>query len=162
MEKADFYYRHKPSPVSFLFIYCICFGLSYWLIKNSPVISNKIVDIIMLLNIPRINFLHNLPYGKILSVPFLIYGIRILLWNVMSYYEIDSTRIRLLTGHLTRKEEFVLVSDIHEVSFKQNMIEAPFRIGSLLLKTRMGEFDIRGVYHIKQVVENLRKTSSYL
>jgi len=115
----------------------------------------------MLLNIPRINFLHNLPYEKILSVPFLIYGIRVLLWNIMSYYEIDSTRIRLLTGHLIRKEKFILVSDIHEVSFKQNMIEAPFRVGSLLLKTRMGEFDIRGVYHIKQVVENLRKTSSY-
>jgi len=129
--------------------------------KNSPVISKKIVDLIMLLNIPRINFLHNLPYEKLLSVPFLIYGIRVLLWNIMSYYEIDSTRIRLLTGHLIRKEKFILVSDIHEVSFKQNMIEAPFRVGSLLLKTRMGEFDIRGVYHIKQVVENLRKTSSY-
>jgi uncharacterized membrane protein YdbT with pleckstrin-like domain len=161
LEKADFYYKHKPSPVSFLFIYALCFGLSYWLIKNSPVISTKIVDLIMLLNIPRINFLHDLPYGKILSIPFFIYGVRVLLWNFMSYYEIDTTRIRLLTGHLIRKEQFVLVSDIHEISFKQNLIEAPFRIGSLLLKTRTGEFDIRGVYHIKQVVENLRKKSSY-
>jgi len=161
LEKADFYYKHKPSPVSFLFNYALCFGLSYWLIKNSPFISNKIVDLIMLLNIPRINFLHNLPYGKILSIPFLIYGMRVFLWNLMSYYEIDTTRIRLLTGHLIRKEQFVLVSDIHEISFKQNLFEAPFRIGSLLLKTRTGEFDIRGVYHIKQVVENLRKKSSY-
>jgi uncharacterized membrane protein YdbT with pleckstrin-like domain len=161
LEKADFYYKHKPSPVSFLFIYGICFGLSYWLIKNSPVISKKIVDLLMLLNLPRINLLLDLPYGKILSIPFFIYGIRVFLWNLMSYYEIDTIRIRLLTGHLIRKEQFVPVSDIHEISFKQNLIEALFQIGSLLLKTRTGEFNIRGVYHIKQVVENLRKKSSY-
>jgi uncharacterized membrane protein YdbT with pleckstrin-like domain len=107
------------------------------------------------------HLLHELPFGKLLSIPFLIYGIRTFLWNLMSYYEIDTTRIRLLTGHLIRKEQFVLVSDIHEISFKQNLLEAPFRIGSLLLKTRMGEFTIRGVYHVKQVAEDLRSKTSY-
>jgi uncharacterized membrane protein YdbT with pleckstrin-like domain len=161
VEKVDFHYRQKPSPISFLFTYAICFGSSYLLIQHSPTVSRKILDLIVLLRIPQINILHNLPYGKILSLPFLVYGVRVLLWNIMSYYEIDTTRIRLLSGHLIRKEQFVPMSDIHEISFKQNLIEAPFRIGSLLLKTRSGEFSIRGVYNIKQVVEDLRRKASY-
>lgn len=161
MEKVDFHYKQKPSPISFLFTYAICFGSSYLLMQHSPAISGKILELIALLHIPRINILHDLPYGKIFSIPFLVFGVRVLLWNIMSYYEIDTTRIRLLSGHLSRKEQFLLVSDIHEISFKQNLIEAPFRIGSLLLKTRAGEFNIRGVYHIKQVAEDLRRKASY-
>jgi uncharacterized membrane protein YdbT with pleckstrin-like domain len=161
LEKAEFYYRQKPSPISFLVIYAICFGSAYLLIKYSPVVSKTIVSLIANLHTPRIRLLQNLPYGKLLSIPFLVYGLRILLWNIMSYYEIDTTRIRLLTGHLARKEEFILVSDIHEISFKQNLIEAPFHIGSLLLKTRAGELNIRGVYHIKRVVEDLRRKASF-
>jgi uncharacterized membrane protein YdbT with pleckstrin-like domain len=161
LEKADFYYKQKPSPISFFFTYAICFGSSYLLIQHSSFVSKTMLDLFALLHIPRINLLHELPYGKILSIPFFIYGVWVLLWNIMSYYEIDTTRIRLLTGHLTRREQFILVSDIHEISFKQSLIEAPFRIGSLLLKTRTGEFNIRGVYHIKQVVEDLRRKASY-
>lgn len=161
MEKADYYYKHKPSFVSFLFIYFVCSGVSLWLISNSPMVSKKIVDLVRPLNIPYIGLIYNLPLGKLLSIPFIIYGVRVLIWNLMSYYEIDPTRIRLITGHLIRKEQFILVSDINEISFRQNLIEAPFRIGSLLLKTRNGEFVIRGIYNVKQVVETLRKKSSY-
>lgn len=161
VEETDFYYKHKPSFVSFLFVYLLCSGVSLWLISNSPMVSKKIVDLIKLLNIPHLNFLYTLPFGKLLSVPFVIYGVRVLMWNLMSYYEIDLTRIRLIAGHLIRKEQFILVSDIHEISFRQNLIEAPFHIGSLLLKTRNGEFVIRGIYNVKQVVETLRKKSSY-
>jgi uncharacterized membrane protein YdbT with pleckstrin-like domain len=131
------------------------------MIQNSAYVSKTILDLFLFLHIPRINLLHELPYGKLLSIPFVVYGVRLLLWNVMSYYEIDTTRIRLLTGHLTRKEQFILASDIHDISFKQSLLEAPFRIGSLLLKTRTGEFNIRGVYHIKHVVEDLRRKASY-
>ncbi len=119
------------------------------------------MSLLSLIHVPRVNLLQNLPYGKLLSIPFIVYGLRIFLWNIMSYYEIDTSRIRLLTGHLARREEFVLVSDIHEISFKQNVLEAPFQVGSLLLKTRAGEFNIRGVYRVKQVVEDLRRKTSY-
>lgn len=135
--------------------------MAYLLIQQSPAISKKVLELLALFRVPRIPLLNELPYGKLLSIPFLIYGIRVLLWNLMSYYEIETTKIRLLTGHLTRKEQFVLVSDIHEISFKQNLLEAPFRIGSLLLHTRMGEFTIKGVYRVKQVAEDLRKKTSY-
>jgi uncharacterized membrane protein YdbT with pleckstrin-like domain len=161
LEKFEFYYKQKPSPVSFLFTYALCFGSAYFLILQSPAISRKVTELLPLFHIPRINTLNELPYGKLLSIPFLIYGIRVLLWNLMSYYEIETTRIRLLTGHLIRREQFVPVSDIHEISFKQNLLEAPFSIGSLLLKSRMGEFTIRGVYQVKQVAEDLRKKASY-
>jgi len=161
LEKFEFYYKQKPSPVSFLVTYIICFGSAYLLMQQSPTVSKKVSELLMLLHVPRIDLLNELPFGKILSIPFLIYGIRVFLWNLMSYYEIDATRIRLLTGHLSRKEQFILVSDIHDISFKQSLLEAPFRIGSLLLNTRMGEFTIRGVCHVKQVVEDLRKKASY-
>jgi Bacterial PH domain len=161
LEKIDFHYKQKPSPVSFLFTYAICFGSCYLLIEHSLFVSKTILDLYLLLHIPRINLLHELPFGKLLSIPFFIYGLRVLLWNIMSYYEIDTTRIRLLTGYLTRREQFILASDIHEISFKQSLLEAPFRIGSLLLKTRAGEFNIRGVYHVKQVAEDLRRKASY-
>ena len=121
----------------------------------------KITDLVILLRIPQSKVLHNLPYGIILSVPFIACGIMTLIWNVMGHYEIDATRIRLLTGYLSRKEQFVPLSDIYEISFKQNLLEAPFRIGTLMLKTRNGSLDIRGVYRVRQVVEDLRKKASY-
>jgi len=159
MERADFYYKHKPAIISFLLSYIICFGVSYWLISNSSEISGAMNRyVIRHIPIPYSNHLSNLPYGKIFSLFFLFYGVRTLLWNLMSSYEINSIEIRMLTGHLSRREQSFPLSDFYEISFKQSMIETPFRIGSLILNRRRGgQLIVEGVYNIKSVAETLRK-----
>jgi len=159
MEKTDFYYKHKPAIISFLLVYIICFGVSYWLISNSPAISREMNRyVIGLIPAPYSNHLSNLPYGKIFSLFFLFYGIRTLLWNLMSSYEISSFEIRILTGHLSRREQCFSLSDFYEISFKQNLIETPFRVGSLILNRRRGgQLIVEGVYNIRDVAEILRK-----
>lgn len=159
MEKPDFNYKRKPAFISFLLVYLFCFGISFLLIDNSPAISKVISgQIIVRFNIPLPDFLWNLPYGIILSLPFLIYGIRKVLWNLMSIYEFNSSEIRLLTGSLSRKEHFFHISDFFEVSFKQNLIETPFGVGCLILTSMKGgrRLIIKGVYNVKSVVEVLR------
>jgi hypothetical protein len=75
----------------------------------------------------------------------------------MSSYEINPSRISLLTGSLVRKECFFSVSDFCDVSFKQNLFEAPLGIGKVTLTGRDGgRVLIRGVHNIKSVVEALR------
>jgi len=159
MEKPPFNYRRKPSFISFLPVYLVCFGISYLLIDNSTLISKEITSRIItgpgiLNSVP----VRNLPYGIIFSVPFIIYGIYRLLWNIMSRYEFSSTDIRLLTGSLSRKESFSPVTDFYEVSFRQNLIETPFGIGCLILAPLKGgrRLIIRGVYKVKTVVDALR------
>lgn len=159
MENSDFYYKRKPAFISFLLIYFFCFGISFWLIDSSPAISKEISrQFIAKLGIPRSNPLWDLPYGIIFSLPLLIYGIRTLLWNLMSSYELNSSEIRLLIGHLIRNERFFLISSFNEISFKQNLIEAPFHVGSLVLKAKgRSQLIIKGVYNVRYVVECLRK-----
>jgi len=137
----------------------MCFAISYWLIDNSPAISKEINKyVITRLPIPHLNPIMNLPFGKIFSLFFIFYGIRTLLWNLMSSYEITSFEFRMLTGHLSRKEQVFPVSDFYEVSFKQSLIETPFRVGSLILSRRRGgELIVKGVYNIRSVAESLRK-----
>jgi hypothetical protein len=158
MEKSGFYYKHKPAIISFLLIYIICFGISYWLINNSPAIAKEINRyVITRLPIPHSNLLLNLPYGKIFSLFFLFYGIRTLLWNLMSSYEISSSEIKMLTGHVNRQEQLFPLLDFYEVSFKQNLIETPFRVGTLILNRRRGgQLIIKGVYNIRTLAESLR------
>ncbi len=156
MERSDFQYKRKPAFISFLFVYLFCFGVSLLLIRNSPAISREITRQVMKLNIPHSNQFQNLPYGTIFSLPFLIYGIRTLLWNIMTSYEITSTQIRLLAGSLSRKERIFLISNIHEITFKQSLIEAPFHAGSLVLKRGNAELTIKGIYDIGYVVESIR------
>jgi hypothetical protein len=159
MEKAEFYYKRKPAIISFLLVYIICFGIFYWLINNSPVISKEIIRyVISRIPAPYSNHLFNLPYGKLFSLIFLYYGIRKLLWNLMSSYEISSSEIRMLTGHLSRKEQFFSLSDFYEISFKQNLIETPFGAGSLILaRRRGGQLVLKGVHSVRSVAESLRK-----
>ncbi len=158
MGKTDFNYKEKPAFISFLLIYFFCFGISVWLIDSSPAISQEITGrIIAQLDIPRSNPLWDIPYGIIFSLPFLIYGICKAIWNIMSGYEITSSEIRLLTGSLSRKERFFHVSEFYQVSFKQNLIETPFRVGCLILSARAGgQLIIKGVYNVRSVVEALR------
>lgn len=76
----------------------------------------------------------------------------------MSSYELNSSEIRLLIGHLIRNERFFLISSFNEISFKQNLIEAPFHVGSLVLKAKgRSQLIIKGVYNVRYVVECLRK-----
>ena len=156
MEQSDFQYKRKPAFISFLLVYLLCLGISLLLIENSPAISKEINRLIMKLGIPHSNKFQNLPYGTILSFPFLIYGIRMLLWNAMTSYEITPSQIRLLAGSLSRKERVFLISNLHEITFKQSLIEAPFRVGSLVLKKGNTTVTIKGIYDVGYVVESIR------
>jgi membrane protein YdbS with pleckstrin-like domain len=150
--------RLKPSFVSFLITYLCCFGIGFLLIAFSSKISHNFVGpILTQLKLPASNLLTNLPYGVIFSLPFLIYGLRTLLWNLMSRYEISPSEITLLTGSLVRKESFFPVSVFDDVSFKQNLFETPLGIGKITLKTEEGaKLVLRGVQNVKSVVEALR------
>jgi hypothetical protein len=158
MEKSEFSYKRRPAFISFLLLYIFCFGIAYLLIKNSPGISDDIKRQFLSPSvIQRLPFLRELPYGIILSVPFLLYGLWKLLWNIMSLYEITSSEIRLVTGSLVRKEQFFIISDFYSVSFEQDLLETLFGIGTVILRSRHGKrFIIKGVYTVKSVVEVLR------
>jgi hypothetical protein len=159
LEETEFHYRRKPAFISFLPVYIVCFGIAIFLIKNSPLVSAIITErVIGQLALPPSHFLWNLPYGTVLSSPFLLCGMNRLLWNVMSCYEFSETGIRLLTGSLSRRERFFSVSDFFEVSFSQNLIETPFGAGSIHLRSiKTGKrMSIKGVYCVKKVVEVIR------
>ncbi len=158
MNKSDFHYKRKPAFISFLLIYIFFFGIAYMLADYSPFIAKIIKgQFIDRMGIQHIKLLGNLPYGIILSLPFVFYGTHKLLWNIMSNYEINPSEIRLLTGSLSRKEHFFLISDFYSISFKQNLIETPFGIGCIILHASTGDcLIIKGVYNVKSVVEALR------
>lgn len=158
MEKPAFTYKHKPAFISFMLIYFLCFVFAYWLIDNSHDLSRRVGTLVLVqLGLSRSNFLWKVPYGIVFSLPLLIFGLRTLLWNLMSFYEFTPSEIRLLTGTLSRKERFYSMADFYEISFKQNVLEAPFRIGSLILTPHVGKpLLVRGVYNVKSVVESLR------
>ncbi|GBE04541.1 MAG TPA: hypothetical protein ENG95_04770 [Nitrospirae bacterium] len=159
MEQPEFIYKRKPAFISFLLVYLFCFGISYLLIHGSRVVSGVVTEqVLERLAIERSHQLRDLPYGIILSVPFIFYGIRRLLWNIMSSYEINSTEIRLLTGSLIRKERFFEISGFYGISFRQNLLETPFGIGCIILAPRAKgrKLFIRGVFEVRSVVEALR------
>ena len=156
MEHPDFHYSRKPAFISFLVIYLICFGISLLLIRHSPEISREIGKQIGRLGILYSHKLQTLPYGIIVCLPFLIYGIRSLLWNVMTSYDITSSQIRLLAGSLIRNEQVFPISNLHDISFKQSLIEAPFGIGSLILQKGSAKLTIKGVYNVRYVVDSIR------
>jgi hypothetical protein len=130
---------------------------SILLIKYSPVISQEVTSQIMKIDILRSNIIQTLPFGIIFSIPFIIYGTRTLLWNLMTTYEIDLSQLRLLSGSLSRKEHVYLIASYNEISYKQNIIEAPFRIGSLILYMSHEPIIIKGVYDVQVVIESLRR-----
>ena len=156
MEQADFYYKRKPAFISFLLVYIFCLVISFLLIKHSSLISKETVGYIMKLGIFHASTFQNLPFGIIFSLPFVVYGVHTLLWNLMTCYEITSSEVRLLAGSLTRKEHYFLISNFYQISFSQSLIEAPFRAGTLVLKKDGAELAIKGIYDIKYVVESLR------
>ncbi len=156
METSAFYYKRKPAFISFLLVYIASFGVSFLLIDHTQAISREVTGYMAKLPIPHPNILLKLPYGTIFSFPFLIYGIRTLLWNMMTSYEITPSEIHLLAGSLTRKERYFLISNFYEISFKQSLIEAPFRAGTLILRKDGAEVIIKGVYDVRCVAESLR------
>ncbi|MCK5426738.1 MAG: hypothetical protein KAJ34_03505 [Thermodesulfovibrionia bacterium] len=158
MDKSDFHYKRKPAFMSFLLLYILCFGIAYVLIDYSPYISKVFKgQLIGKPGIQHARFFRYLPYGILLAIPFAFYGTRKLLWNLMSIYEMNSSEIRLLTGSLSRKEHFFLISDFYNISFTQNLIETPFGIGCIILNASTGgRLIIKGVYNVKSVVEALR------
>jgi hypothetical protein len=75
----------------------------------------------------------------------------------MTTYEIDLSEIRLLAGSLSRKEHLYLIPSYSEISYKQNIIEAPFRVGSLIFYKGRSSLVIKGIHDVKFVAECLRE-----
>lgn len=158
-ETTEFHYRRKPAFVSFLIVYFFCFAAGYVLVEYSPALSKEIkAQVLERLTVPVPAFLKDIPYGIVFSLPFLLYGVRQILWNIMSLYEFNRSEIRLLTGSLSRKERFFPVSEFFEISFSQSLIETPFGVGTLRLGSmkKRKRLIIRGVYQVKTVAEVLR------
>lgn len=159
MEQPEFIYKRKPAFISFLLVYLFCFGIAYVLIHGSQAVSGVVTEqVLERLGKQRSLQLRGLPYGIILSVPLIFYGIRRLLWNIMSSYELNSTEIRLLTGSLIRKERFFEISEFYDISFRQNLLETPFGIGCIILAPRAKgrKLRIKGVFEVRSVVKALR------
>lgn len=158
MEGIEFFYKRKPALASFLPLYIFCFGLAFLFIYYSPIISTVFIKhLLAFWKLDPSHWLHKIPYGIILSPPFVVFGAHKILWNLMSSYEIDRQGIRLLTGSLTRKERFFPSSDLHEISFNQNVLEAPFGIGMLIIKGNGGvNLNLKGVCDVKTAAEFLR------
>jgi hypothetical protein len=157
VEKSTFYYKRKPAFISFLLVYFFCVVISFLLIEYSPLISKEVTRQITKIDILRSGIIQTLPFVIIFSLPFIIYGIRTLLWNIMTIYEIDLSEIRLLSGSLSRKEHLYLIPSYNEISYKQNIIEAPFRVGSLIFYKGRAPLVIKGIHDVKFVVECLRE-----
>lgn len=157
-EKPGLSYNRRPAFLSFLPKYLLCFGIALLLIIFSSEISREISRLIIsLLDLEPSNLLRKIPYGIVFSFPFLICGIRAILSNLMSRNEIVSSEIHLLAGSLTRKEHFFVISDFCDISFKQNLLEAPLGIGEVILTGENGgDLVIKGVHNVKSIVEGLR------
>ena len=151
--------RHKLAPISFLSAYLFFFAVSFLLVYYSPLLSDLInSQILYLLRIAPAHFLLKLPYGVILAIPFFLIGILAILRNVMSSYEVGTDGIRLLEGTFVRKEYQLAFQDFDDISFRQNLIEAPFRAGTLILKSGRGsELRVKGIHHVESVVDLIRR-----
>ena len=155
----DLFYRRKPAFVSFLPAYVLCFLVSFLFVYFSADLSRLIIDRVLSLikaaSPPR--FLLTMNYGLVLAVPFFLFLTRKALWNIMSCYELDTEGVHLLTGTLTRKEYHLAFSEFEDISFKQNIMEAPFKVGTLILKSgRWGELGLKGIYNVKDLVDLMR------
>ena len=156
----DSEYKQMPAFVSFLPGFLLCIGITFCLLHFSSSIDNLVFRSLARTGIPQVSALQKLPYSVILSFPFALYAARTIVWNFMSRYEFSMSGVRLLTGSLKRKEIFYpsSVFKFKEVSFEQNLLEAPFNIGTLILKPERGGNNIivKGVRKIRLVIKMLR------
>lgn len=152
------YRRRKPALISFLTTYFFLFFVSFLLVYYSPHLSDLInYQIFYLSRIPPTHFLLKLPYGAILAVPFFLFGMHTILRNLIGSYEIGRDGIHLLKGGLVRKEYHLALQSIDDLSFKQNLIEVPFRAGTLILKSDLGsELRVKGIHDVASVVDLIR------
>ena len=160
MADTDLSYKKKPAFISFLPLYLACSGISYLLIHHSPAVSSEVIGLVVKLRTVH-PYLHSLrlpplPYGIVLAFPFLVYAAAKLLWNLMTTYEITSSHIRVIAGTFTRKEQLFPLSEIHTVTFRQDLFEVPFGVGTLVID-RGGGQAIKGIYHVKRVVDRIRE-----
>jgi len=158
MTKPALSYRRKPAFVSFLPDYFFFFLVTFLLVHFSPNLSRWI-------NGPIFSFLSTAPprillemnYGMVLAAPFALLGIRKVLWNAMSLYDVDTDEVHVLTGTLARKEYRLSLKEFDEVSFRQNLMEVPFKVGTLILKSgRRGEYGLRGIHNVRNLVDLMR------
>ena len=156
----DTFHKQMPAFVSFLPGYLFCIGITFCLLHFSSSVDDLVFRSLARKGIPQVPALQELPYSVILSLPFALYAARTMVWNFMSRYEFSMSGVRLLTGSLKRKEVFYpsSVFKFKEVSFEQNLLEAPFDIGTLILKPEKGGNNIivKGVRKIGLVIKMLR------
>jgi pSer/pThr/pTyr-binding forkhead associated (FHA) protein len=157
--RPSFSYKRKLALISFLPTYFFLFVVAFLLVYYSPHLSGLInIQILSLLRISPAHFLVNLPYGLILAVPFFFFGMLAIFRNLMSSYELDRDGLRLIKGAFAIKEYYLAFQDLDDISFKQNLFELPFRLGTLILKSgRGGELRVKGIHNVKRVVERMRR-----
>ncbi len=155
----DISYKRKPAFISFLPTYFFCYLASFVLVYSSSDLTRWMNDQVfsLLMSTPP-NILLGMGYGMMLSIPFVLFGLRKALWNLMTCYEIDADGVHLFTGILTRKDFHLTFHEFDEVSFNQSLLEAPFKVGTLVLKSRkLGECGMRGVHDVKNLVDQIRQ-----
>ena len=156
----DSAYKQMPAFVSFLPGYVFCIGITFCLLHFSFSVDNFVFRILARTGISQVPALQKLPYSVIFSLPFAVYAARTMLWNFMTRYEFSMSGVRLLAGSLKRREIFYpsSVFKFKEISFEQNLLEAPFDIGTLILKPEKGGNNIivKGVRKIRMVMKMLR------
>jgi len=156
--KPDLLYRRKPAFVSFLPKYFFYFLATYLLVHFSPHLTLWINgSLFSLLKVATPRILLEVNYGMVLAAPFALLGIRKLLWNTMSRYEVDREGVLVLSGTLARKEYRLPLREFDDIYFRQSLMEVPFRAGTLILKSaRRGEFGLRGIHNVRKLVELIR------
>ena len=156
----DSIHKQMPALVSFLPVYVLCIGITFALLRFSSSVDSFIFQSLGRTGISQLTTVPRFPISAIICLPFALYAARTILWNLMSRYEISMSGIRLLAGSLTRREVFYpsSVFRFKEIFFKQNVLEAPFGVGTLILRPERGGSNIvvKGVKKIKSVVKVLR------
>jgi uncharacterized membrane protein YdbT with pleckstrin-like domain len=158
MSGHEYMYDRKPAWIHTLVILVVCLFVVRFLLSFSDAIQDVVSrQILIPLDAPRDTPFWELPYGFILSMPFLLIALRRLLWNVMTRYKIAPGELRLITGILSRQHEVLELSRFHELTLKQSLLQAPLRCGTLTLTSRHGDFvALPGVCDVEAIAESMR------
>ena len=159
LQGSLFSYTHKPSFVR-TGLYCfisisIATTLFYW----SEILSQEIRrQVLQEIDIAVDSIFYKLPYGVLIAGLFVCSALQKLLWHIMTVYEITADSISVLTGITVRGQYFYTVNEFDAISFRQNIAEAIFNSGTVLLTSSLSKrrLVLSGIYNPRAVVEALR------
>lgn len=105
----------------------------------------------------RTDSLQGFPFWLALSgIPALI-AIRTLVWALTTEYDINLQTIRIVHGGLLRKEQFIDLDEVETIAFQQNLLEALFGVGRVVIVPHNGaRFSLAGVPTVRALVDGLR------